>query len=431
MKQASDITACVIDNGIFFNVAQTLARQCKRVLYHVPLWQRGFPTIHDGAIGDGFDEVELVHDFWGMLNEIDLFVFPDIQHSGLQLHLEYLGHPVWGAKKGDSLEINRQLFLRTLGQVGLQVPEHKLITGLDALRKYLRPLSDKFVKISRWRKDLETFHWLDWDLSSSKLDELAIRFGPLQNTMPFLVFEPIDADAEVGYDGYCVGGQWPARSAYGVESKDKAYLGTMKEYKDLPKQVREVNEALAPVLGRYGYCNFFSSEIRISGDDSYFIDPTCRLGMPSGDAQLALYSNLAEIIWNGASGEIVDPKPIATFCAQALIDHHGDHEKWRVMEIPDKAYDNVRLLYPCKVGKETYAACPTGESGDIIGSIHYVADSIEGAINGVKEIAEMIEHNDVCVHTAHLMDVLKDIEASEEHGVEFTDETVPEPESVL
>lgn len=430
MSELSSKTFCVVDNGIFFDVARRLAPSVGRVLYHVPLWQRGFPTIHDGAVGDGFDEVEWCGDFWPLLDEIDCFVFPDIQHSGLQLHLEEMGKPVWGSRAGDSLEIQREKFLKTLKSVGLDTPKFIEIKGLSRLRDYLQENDDKFIKISRWRRDLETFHHVNYDLSRTRLDSLAIRFGAVQEEIPFLVFDPIDTDLEVGYDGYCIDGQYPSVSVYGIEKKDKGYIGAVRKYEDLPEQVIEVNEALSSIFGGYRYRNFFSSEIRIKGDKAYFIDPTCRLGMPSGDAQLTLYSNLAEIIWGGAHGELVDPEPVAGFCAQVLIEHNDDFAHWRELDIPKAARPWVSLLYPCKIG-DMYAIAPTSEAGETIGSVLGIGDTIQEAIEHVKENAELIAHNNITVNTDSLVDVLKDIQASEDKGVPFTEEEIPAPESVL
>jgi len=52
------------------------------------LGRKGFPLLNDCIIGDGFENVERCNDFWKIKSEIDLFVFSDIQHSGLQLELD-------------------------------------------------------------------------------------------------------------------------------------------------------------------------------------------------------------------------------------------------------------------------------------------------------------------------------------------------------
>lgn len=430
MNEIAKATCLVIDNGLFTGLAQTLAREFGRVLYHTPDWAKGFPSIQDAIIGDGFDEFERVNDIWNVMDQVDICVFPDICHAGLQLHLEAIGKRVWGARNGDSLEMVREKFLRQLEDVNLDVPDWRMITGLTNLRDYLKKHGDKYVKISRWRQDLETFHHIDYELSQTKLDELACRFGPLQERMPFIVVDPIECIAEVGYDGYCIDGQFPKQSAYGIECKNKGYIGTMKKYSSLPKSVKEVNAALSPVLKTFRYRQFWSTEIRVTDDSAFFIDPTCRLGMPSGDAQLALYDNVSEIIWHGAAGKLVDPKPKAMFAAQALMSHSGREGTWRTLHIPDEVYDFVRLLYPCKIG-DVYGISPSSKCEDTIGSVIGVGDTLEEAINHLKDNAEALKQQPVTVHVESLVDVLRDIREGEAEGIEFTPQQVPEPASVI
>lgn len=420
----------MVDNGLFVGLAQTLAKEFGRVLYHTPDWAKGFPSIQDAIIGDGFNEFERVNDIWEVMDEVDICVFPDICHAGLQLHLESIGKRVWGARQGDSLEMIREKFLRKLEDVGLDVPGWRLITGLPKLREYLKKNEDKYVKISRWRQDLETFHHLDYDLSLGKLDELACRFGPLQDDMPFIVVDPIECIAEIGYDGYCIDGKFPTQSSYGIECKNKGYIGTLKKYHSLPQSVREVNAALSETLAGFNYRQFWSTEIRVTEDSAFFIDPTCRLGMPSGDAQLALYGNVAEIVWNGAAGILVDPKPAAKFCAQSLMSHSGKEGSWRTLHIPDEIYDFVRLLYPCKIG-DLYGISPSSRCEDTIGSVIGIGDTIEEAIQHVNANAYLLKQQPVTVHVDSLADVLADIQESQDEGMIFTTGKIPEPASVI
>ena len=189
----------VLDHGLFLPLALKLAKSYKRVLYWTPS-EKGFPLLNDCIIGDGFENVERCNDFWKIKSEIDLFIFPDIQHSGLQLELESQGFPVWGSRNGDSLEINRQKFHKILGEIGLEVPEHTEIHGLDALREHLKDKTDKYIKMSKFRGSFESYHWRSMDEDSGMLDVWAVRFGPAQNVVRFIVCEPIDTPLEIGGD---------------------------------------------------------------------------------------------------------------------------------------------------------------------------------------------------------------------------------------
>ncbi len=197
MKEISEVTACVFDHGLFTSVAHRLAKACKRVLYHTPA-ECAFTTLEQHIIGDGHADIERCGDIWKVKDEVDLWVFPDIQHSGLQLELERQGFAVWGSRNGDSLEINRQKFNRVLEEVGLPVPKFVVIKGLTALREHLRDQTDKYIKVSKYRGTFETQHWRDYDLDSGTLDTPAVALGPAQDLLPFLVVDSIDAPVEVG-----------------------------------------------------------------------------------------------------------------------------------------------------------------------------------------------------------------------------------------
>lgn len=430
MKEVKDITAMVVDHGLFFGLAQVLSKSYKRVLYHFPGWERGFSTARDGTIGDGFAQVEHCFDLWDHKDEVDLFIFPDNGHGPLQLELESQRKLVWGSRLASNIEVLRGQFLGILQEVGLEIPPYESIQGLSNLRAYLKRHKERYVKISRWRADMETWHHINYELSGPKLDELAVKFGPLQECLNFLVFEPIDTQIEVGYDGYCIDGWFPNTAVHGIEKKDQAYIGAIQDYDDLPEQVREVNEKMSQVLKKFRYRNFWSSEIRIMGDRFYFIDPTCRAGMPSGDSQFILYDNLADIILHGANGEVIEPEYSSRFAAQALIKHNDDPEQWRTIQVPEEVSEFVHLVSPVKV-EDTFAISPSASTGEIVGSVLAKANTIEEAIGQIHEHADQLKNNPITIHTEALMDVLGEMLSAREEGVEMTQEEIPEPEIVL
>ncbi|HEX9145213.1 MAG TPA: hypothetical protein VGA09_13135, partial [Candidatus Binatia bacterium] len=226
MKDVKDITACVVDSGLFLPMALRLAEEYKRVLYWSPD-MRSFPSMKQGVIGDGFSSIERVREFWPHHNEIDLWVFPDVGQPGLQKHLVEDGHPVWGSGDGEVLEMNREKFMKVLGEVGLDVAEFKVCVGLGELSDYLHENEDQYVKVSRWRGDLETTHWRNWAMDCGWLDWLAYSLGPLKDHMRFLVFPAIDTTLEIGGDTYCVDGNWPSTMLNGLEHKDTTYFSAV------------------------------------------------------------------------------------------------------------------------------------------------------------------------------------------------------------
>src|SRR5207247_4374584 len=266
-----------------------------RVLYFTPL-EEGFPCLSRCIIGDGFERVERCNDIWKVKNDVDVFVFPDIQHSGLQLELESQGKPVWGSRNADSLEMFREKFNKTLERLGLEVPPHEVVVGLDALRKHLRDKEDKFIKISKFRGDWETGKWRNWSVDEPMLDGFAVRFGPAKDLIRFLVMDPIETDIELGCDTFCIDGEWPDLMIQGYENKDEGFISAVRKRDEMPDCIKEVLEAFGPELGHYRYRNSFSLELRVTGEQAYFIDPCCRFPMPPTGSKTELWSNIAEVI---------------------------------------------------------------------------------------------------------------------------------------
>lgn len=429
-KSVKDVSALIYDHGLFTELALRLSRDFKKVYYYTP-WEKSFPTISDAIIGDGFREIERVGDVWGILPNMDLVVFPDIMHSGLQLHLESMGIPVWGSRKGDKLELQRSWFLKKIRELGLPWGHWALIPGFSKLKEHLQDFEDVYVKISKYRGTSETWHHQNMKLSEPILDQLAVKLGAAKEIIPFVVCDAIPAELEVGFDGFCIDGQFPKIALQGWEQKDKAYIASVQNYEDLPEQVIHVNEAMAPMLKDFRYRNFWSTEIRITDDGTpYFIDPTCRCPSPATEAQLELYDNWGEIILEGAQGNLVDPVPVAKFAVEAMIYHNEDADGWRSVEIPDESRQWVKLYRVCKINGAYHI--PPGENKmDEIGAVVGIGDTIQEAIDHLHETVEELKDQPVAIRVDALYDALKEIQEAEKKGIEFSEQEVPEPETAL
>lgn len=428
MKPVSDIVACVCDHGLFLPVAHRLAKDCKRVLYWMP-HAEGFSTIRKGIIGDGFSDIEWCDDPWKAKSDIDLFVFPDIEFSGMQLELVRQGYPVWGSGVGDIIELSREIFLRLLANNGLDVPEYRAFNGLDDLRIMLLKSEDKFIKISRWRGDMETFHWRSWSLDSGILDYLAHRFGPVQNEQRFLVFDPIKTNIELGGDSYCIDGQWPSIMLNGTEWKDKGYFGIVTKREHMPEQLRRVFDVFGPVLAGYGYRCQFSCEVRVQGDKSYFIDPTCRGGLPSTASQIMLWRNYSDIIWAGANGELIDPVPAAKFSAECVLKAKAPKDGWVVAEFPDELMEHVHIAKAAFIDGRFCIPPEEGEHTEI-GWLCAIGDSPTETIQKLGDLASLLPENVIAEYRS-MLDIVDEIEEAKGEGLPMTPEKMPEPEKVV
>jgi len=429
MKDTKDIIAMVVDHGQFLPVAQKLGEQVKKCYYWSPA-ERSLKLIQEGVIGDGFESYERVDkdkSFWDYEDECDLFVFPDSGFSGEQRKLIGDGKLVWGARGGDVLESDRGKFLKALAAMGMEVPPHKKILGLTNLRLFLKDEEDKYIKISDWRGNFETFHWTNWGEGEGELDNYAVEFGPTKEHITFYVFDRIDTEIEDGMDTYFVGG-FPSIVLHGMECKDKSYIGCMTEWNKIPEPVRETSELFAPALAAYDYRGFFATEVRILPDKYYFIDTTNRAPSPPHQLQTELWGNYADIIWHGANGVCIDPEPTAQFGVQALLSCSRNSKVWVAFKIPDKIKSNVKCGFCCEIdGRLVF---PPHQLETMCGYLTATGDTIQKAISNLQDCVKELPAGMKCEDKS-IAELLKELQAAEEKGIEFTEQKIPEPSTVI
>jgi hypothetical protein len=426
----SDATCIVVDSGLFIGVAQRLAKQFKRVLYYCPN-EESFPTVQKCIIGDGFETFEKIindHEFWSLKNETDLYVFPDISRSGLQLELERQGKPVWGSRKADSLEIYRQKFHKILAKVGLPVPTYKVVHGLTELRSHLKDEKDKYLKISLYRGSMETWHWRSQSLDEGMLDMLANRFGPAKEIIPFMVFDNLKTDLEIGADTYGVDGKWPSSMLHGLEHKDKGYIGAVTPKDEMPHQLVDVLDAFAPVLKEYRMRNQWSMEVRVVDAQGYFTDPTPRGGLPSTMSQLKGLKNFPEIVWRGANGELVEPDWDCKYTAEAMITGPSKTD-WSVVELPEELEDHTMFGNCAKVDGRLVFPADDHKDGDL-GWLCATGDTLEEVIDNLKGLADLLPDG-LDANTDAMVDLLKEAISARDEKIKFGTQEIPKPESAL
>ncbi len=428
MKPISDVTCCVVDCGLFLPMAFRMAEECKRVLYHNPD-RPAFPTLKKGSIGDGFTEVEVVDSYLQHMKEIDLFCFPDVGRGDDQVYLEEQGKLVWGSKTGEILELDRIHFMETIGELGLDVPPFEVVTGVTALRDYLKDEEDQYIKVSKWRGDFETTHWRDWKKDNGWLDWLAVNFGPLKEHIEFLVFPSIPTDLEIGGDSYNVWGQWPDTMINGLEWKDKSYFAAVTPVELMPEQTLSVFEALSPVLAKHKYANQFCVEVRVKDDKAYPIDATTRGGMPSTASQHKLWKNFPEIVYHGAAGEMVEPEPEAMFSIECMITSKCGKDNWEEVDIDPDIEDWCRLSYCCKVDG-VYCFPPDELHHGELGWLCAIGDTPEETLEAIKGLADKLPDG-LDADVEALAGVIKEIDSAREQGIPFTNKPVPPAASVI
>lgn len=433
MKSVSDITVCTVDYGKFIWLSEKMGEKCKKSYYYSPFeWE--FEDVYQAVRGDGLFYCERIDEFMEpeILKEIDLFIFPDIGYGGLQRYLRSIGKSVWGSMGASELELYRTRFISMVKKAGLPMVNSVKKTGITQLADHLKQVKDKWIKINRYRAVTETWHHQDYQHSQQKLDSMAVRLGGLKEHAVFVVQDTIDSDVEIGYDGWTVDGKFPQSSFQGYEFKNESYLGSVLPFKKLPEQVKRVNEAMESMLKAYEYRNFIATEIRVKDDVPYFIDPTLRMPGLTGDHLVESCTNLAEVIWSGANGELIEPEFLCEFAAVATL-HCKTHVsgEWFSLKIPEEVRRYVKLYHYC-IADDIYHFIPSppmdcDEPGVVIG----LGDSIEGAIDHLKKNMELLKDEPLSVDIDSFSDLLKQIHTAEDEGMEFTDQKVPEPSVVM
>ena len=425
-----DKTICIYEQGLFSSWAEKMTQYFGRVLYYMP-FKSAFPRTQQYVVGTGYSGVERITDFWDHVDDVDIFMFPDVYDGDLQVYLREEGWPVWGCGKGEELEIYRwqtKQFLKK--DIGLPVQPVERIIGVEALREHLKEVENKYVKISMLRGDFETFHHQEYLLSEPLLDEIEQKLGPYKHSKEFIVEDAIDNAVEIGYDGFTIDGQYPDPSMLGFEIKDVCFAGAVRTYSKLPRQLREVNEKLSPLFADYNYRGFWSSEVRIPKDGKpYLTDPCCRAGSPPSELYQEMFSNWGDIIWNGAHGALVSPVPVAKFGVEALLHSDWADTHWQAVYVEPSARPFVKLRNFCQ-SEDTIYVAPQVVGLPEIGAVVGIGDSLLDAIKNLKEHADKIKGFRLSKNLESIPQALEVIRDGQKMNVTLSEDPLPSESQV-
>lgn len=413
----------IADHGLFMELAPRLAREYGEVKLFVP-WVSGYPKAAPAFVGTGLPGVKRVETFWDHVADADVVVFPDLYFADWQeVVAGRFDKPVWGHRRAELLELDRWGTRRMQKRRGIGAPRTKFLVGVDALEEYLRDPrhEDRWVKISTYRGDGETWHHETWHTSEVYLHHFRDRVGALDDSYEFMVEEAINDAIEVGYDGFTVYGQWPESSYWGFEVKDSAYIGKFSKYEDLPDPIRKVNEKVAPILNEERAVGFCSFEFRLPrGRDAepLVIDPCMRAGSPPFEACMEGYENLGEIIWEGAHGRMPQVRAAGEYLAIAMIHCPFALKNWVPIDVPEDVERWVKLRNKARIGGKLYHVPTLGDMPEI-GAVVAYADSLDEAKQLVTERAEKVKGYLVDIHVAKLDNAEEEIAKAKDYGIKF------------
>ena len=424
MEDLSKKIVMVVDTCNFLEFAVKLSNDFGRVFYYCPNIEFLVKSPKD-LVGDGIPEIIRVKgdsEFWRLVDsgEIDLFVFPDVYMSGLQVHLRDHGHLVFGMGRAEFLELDRWKSRLTQERLGLPVPRTERVVGVDNLQKKLESIDDTFVKISNYRGDAETYHHIKKTMSGEFIDKLNYDLGYSKDTYEFILEQSIEG-VEAGYDGWTSDGQFPVKSMYGYEVKDLAYVGKIVNDEDIPVALTLINNGLSSIFHENTSRGFFSTEIRVGNDRvPYLIDPCMRCGEPPSEGNIENLVNLGEVVWEVANGRNPIPVFEKKFLAMIMIGSVWAESNWMKVNFPSEYKRFIKLNNYMIDSKGEYCIVPMkrGEQCNI-GSIIGLGDTLESAIKNAKEISEKVKGYDIMVEESALDKAQEVIDEGRGYGIDF------------
>ena len=403
MANVSNKTILCFDSGSYFNFCLKLSDHYKQVLYYVPWDFSGFPKPDKARIGSEWENgkmlntfdgrnFRMVPDFFEALQDADIIFFTDCYQGSLMEHLRELGYPVCGSGKGQVLELDRWSCKQQFKALGMDVNKMSRVVGITALREYLKKVEDKYIKVSNYRRLVESFHHDNYTMSEVILDKMQHELGITAETIEFIIEDPIEAIVEEGIDCYTVNGEYPTHVIAGTEVKNKSYYGEVLEYKKLTPGVQSTTDSISSLFKKYQYKGFFSTEVRTTKDDKNFlIDMTCRLGYPPSPLYPMMIDNLGEVIWGIANGEMVDIKS-SNKCGLFLSILSTNYEATnQPLYFPDKYRDNIFINNCIKVDGKYSALNVSMFPDPEVGSIVTVGNSFEDCKKEMEKIADEVK----------------------------------------
>lgn len=385
-------TVMVIDYGSSIEVAMKLSESFGRVLYYIDC-KAPFPKHNKKIIGSGVESIEVIHDIEDYEEEVDFWYFCDLFYGAMASKLRARGRVVFGAGKGESLELDRKEFKELMKRLSMPVNEYQTIKGVDKLRNYLKENDDVYVKLNAdMRGELESSHSENYDLFKPVLDNLQHALGFDSDKTEFVVEKPVRPAIEYGYDGFVTSGGYPDKTMFGIEIKDKSYGCVVVDYKKLPESVKEYNDKLLPILQSFDYRGKIGNEIRHKIDGlSYLIDIYCREPQPPASLQLQLIENYGEVCYELALGIIPDIKFKYKYGVQLIIKSDWAKLEPQAIFITKKYRQYVSIKNLAIKDDIWYYIPQEGCPMEEIGAIACGGNTLQQAIDLVKEISKEIK----------------------------------------
>lgn len=372
----------IVDNGMYTSLAARMARDGEVAYFST--WLNAFPQSRELAPATGLKNVERVDDpIQFMLDgKASHLIVPYLYLNGIERLGRAMDIPTFGCGEGNRLETDRAFLTDWLAENGLDTIETVEAEGIDALESYLRKHEDKYVKVSVFRGDMESFHHVKWDSTEVWFNDLKQRLGPLGQKIRFLAQDPIPEATEVGIDTIFHHGEFGTPALIGVERKDAAYFG--RAIGHIPEPFAPITRALSTYFKKHDYNCFFSNEMRINQQGIFMTDATCRIPSPPGGVMINACRNLSDVILKGDEPDYGD----ANYFCEIVLKSDWVRENFLQVTVPDEiryAFHNY-----CKIDKKIWII-PHDSHYVEFGSALGWGKTADAAISMCEESAKAVE----------------------------------------
>ena len=399
----------IYDHGLNTELAIAIAQAGHEVGYFTP-WDEAFPKSAKAIIGKGLEGLTRIDNWEQAVDRSDMSVFPDTFNGTKVDDLRRRGKRVWGAGSvGERLEQVRIWMNEFQQKLQIPAPKRETGRGVDALIERLKKLENKWVKLSKFRGDKETFFHDSYSSSQAQfLGQMLVDFGANED-LEFVIEDPIDGDniVEVGDDRLIVESKFLHPRCIGYEAKDEAYIGHITRDECAPLDV--VNRGIERVLRGSLVSTFFSSEVR----DGKLIDPCVRCPHPPTSVMLEMYENIGSVVAHGCG-------PLLrrfAYGAGIIVGSEWAEHHWCEVVIPDKVRRFVKLQRAYRNEKGKYFALPGSPT---VCTCVGIGSTPEAAIKHAKRVVEQIKCSGASYNVSALDKLMEEtIPLGKKNGIPF------------
>jgi len=407
------ITFLVKDPGGLFCIhAEALADGGKNKVYY---WTQYNYKYRDFAIGKDFGHLEKILYFDEYISKADCIVDFDVRGNDQigEIRDRQPERSTFGSGWGCKLEDDRLMLKEFVKSWGLPMQPYKKITGMTALREYLKANPKKYVKLNIFREDMESFYAPDYDTVELKLDEISGNLGAHKETYDFVLEDPIETDVEIGFDGFFNGVDYSRPFLYGYELHKNLYIGKVSSV--MPAPLEETMQAFKPLLQKLDYRGAISTEEKIvSMEKHYLLDFCARLASPFTAGYTEWIRNWPMFVYGVGLKQNVAPDFGTKYVGAFALKSSEALDMGVKINIKDPK--KVKMIMPYGNKKGNYAISGEDHVAVVIAS----GDSVQEVLEQIHENAELVDGHGLDKDPLKGIDEIEGvIEEGEEAGIEF------------